>query len=146
MLSLAPACSEAAAPAITKIHNEQPNILLIVADDLGYSDLGSWGGEINTPVLDKLASKGVRYTNFHVAATCSPTRAMLMTGIDHHRAGLGNMAVWMAPNQKGQPGYEGHLNDAVQALPERLQASGYHTYMAGKWHLGHQPDHWPSVI
>jgi arylsulfatase len=145
MLSIAPVYSEAAVPAAEDVYKERPNILLIVADDLGYSDLGAWGGEINTPVLDSLASEGVRYTNFHVAATCSPTRAMLMTGIDHHRAGLGNMAVWMAPNQKGKPGYEGHLNNVVQALPERLRASGYHTYMAGKWHLGHQPDHWPAA-
>jgi len=132
ILSLVPVRSEAATSAANEAQNKRPNILLIVADDLGYSDLGAWGGEINTPVLDKLANEGVRYTNFHVAATCSPTRAMLMTGIDHHRAGLGNMAVWMAPNQRGQPGYEGRLNNVVQALPERLQASGYHTYMAGK--------------
>jgi len=143
VLSLAPVYSEAAAPAVQEAQDKRPNILLIVADDLGYSDLGAWGGEINTPVLDSLASEGVRYSNFHVAATCSPTRAMLMTGIDHHRAGLGNMAVWMAPNQKGKPGYEGHLNNVVQVLPERLQASGYHTYMAGKWHLGNAADHWP---
>jgi len=143
MPGLAPVHGDAEVPEATGVQGDRPSILLIVADDLGYSDLGAWGGEINTPVLDRLANEGVRYSNFHVAATCSPTRAMLMTGIDHHRAGLGNMAVWMAPNQKGKPGYEGHLNNVVQALPERLQASGYHTYMAGKWHLGHEPDHWP---
>lgn len=123
---------------------QRPNILLIVADDLGYSDLGSWGGEINTPVLDRLAAEGVRYTNFHVAATCSPTRAMLMTGMDHHRVGLGNMVVWMAPNQRGNPGYEGHLATDVISLPTRLRKIGYHTYMAGKWHLGLSPDQWPA--
>ncbi len=145
MPGLAPVHGDAEVPEATGVQGDRPNILLIVADDLGYSDLGAWGGEINTPVLDKLANEGVRYTNFHVAATCSPTRAMLMTGIDHHRAGLGNMAVWMAPNQKGKPGYEGYLNDVVPALPERLQASGYHTYMAGKWHLGHAPGQWPAA-
>ena len=143
LLGLASTYAEAATPVAKDGQGKRPNILLMVADDLGYSDLGSWGGEINTPVLDSLASEGVRFTNFHVAATCSPTRAMLMTGIDHHRAGLGNMAVWMAPNQKGKPGYEGHLNDVVTALPERLRVSGYHTYMAGKWHLGNAADHWP---
>lgn len=123
----------------------RPNILLIVADDLGYSDLSSWGGEIATPALDGLAAEGVRYTNFHVAATCSPTRAMLMTGEDHHRVGLGNMAVWMAPNQRGKPGYEGYLNDRVTTVPERLRALGYHTFMAGKWHLGAKPEQWPAA-
>lgn len=127
------------------VSQRRPNILLIVADDLGYSDLGSYGSEISTPVLDKLAYEGVRYTNFHVAATCSPTRAMLMTGIDHHPAGLGNMVVWMAPNQRGKPGYEGHLNNAVVPIPERLRLSGYHTYMAGKWHLGNSKEHWPDA-
>jgi len=146
MSGLTPVHGEAEVPEATGVQGDRPNILLIVADDLGYSDLGAWGGEINTPVLDKLASEGVRYSNFHVAATCSPTRAMLMTGIDHHRAGLGNMAVWMAPNQRGKPGYEGHLNNVVPALPERLRVSGYHTYMAGKWHLGHEPDHWPVAF
>ena len=144
-LVFAPFGSAVSAPEPADAHYERPNILLIVADDLGYSDLGSWGGEISTPVLDALAGVGVRYTNFHVAATCSPTRAMLMTGIDHHRAGLGNMAVWMAPNQRGKPGYEGYLNKGVQALPEHLRAAGYHTYMAGKWHLGHQPEQWPAA-
>ena len=131
-------------PSEVQSRAPHPNILLIVADDLGYSDLGSWGGEISTPALDRLAAEGVRYTNFHVAATCSPTRAMLMTGMDHHRAGLGNMAVWMAPNQRGRPGYEGHLAADVTSLPMRLRQIGYHTYMAGKWHLGLSPDQWPA--
>lgn len=145
-LCVTPVNSEAAESGTMENQSGRPNILLIVADDLGYSDLGAWGSEINTPVLDRLATEGVRYTNFHVAATCSPTRAMLMTGIDHHRVGLGNMAVWMAPNQKGKPGYEGYLNNVVPALPQRLKASGFHTYMAGKWHLGHQADHWPVAF
>jgi len=121
----------------------RPNILLVVADDLGYTDIGSFGGEIQTPHLDALAEEGVRFTNFHTSVSCSPTRSMLMTGTDNHIAGLGTMAELMGPEQKGKPGYEGHLNDRVVTLAEVLRAGGYHTYMAGKWHLGEEPEHLP---
>ena len=109
----------------------RPNILLIVADDMGYSDLGSYGGEINTPVLDTLAQQGVRYTDFYVSPTCSVTRSMLLSGTDNHVAGLGNMGEMTAPNQVGKPGYEGVLNKRVASVAELLQDNGYHTYMAG---------------
>ena len=100
----------------------QPNILLIVADDLGYSDLGAYGGEIETPHLDQLASDGgITLTNFNAATTCSPTRSMLMSGTYNHQAGLGAMAEWTAENQRNQPGYEGYLNDRVVALPMLLR-------------------------
>ena len=82
----------------------RPNILLLVADDLGYSDLGAFGGEINTPTLDSIAESGLKFTQFYAAAACSPTRSMLLTGVDHHRAGLGNMAEFLTPNQSGKPG------------------------------------------
>lgn len=116
--------------------DQRPNILLVVADDLGWSDLGSYGGEVATPNLDALARQGVMFTDFHASVSCSPTRSMLLSGNDNHVAGLGNMAELLTENQVGQPGYEGHLNDRVASLAEVLRAGGYHTYMGGKWHLG----------
>lgn len=117
----------------------RPNIILIVGDDVGFSDLGSYGGEIDTPNLDSLAKEGVRFSNFHVAASCSPTRSMLMTGVDNHLNGLGNMAITMPFEHEGKPGYEGFLNDKVVTIAQLLKDSGYNTYHVGKWHLGNAP-------
>lgn len=123
---------------------KRPNFLLIVLDDLGYSDLGSFGGEIRTPNLDGLAHDGIRFTHFYAAAACSPSRAMLLTGADSHLVGLGNMSEFLTPEQEGKPGYEGRLNNRVDTLARRLNIEGYHTYMAGKWHLGAVPGSLPN--
>lgn len=125
-------------PAIQQ-KSTRPNIILIVADDLGYTDLGSFGSEINTPNLDSLALSGIRNTAFYTAPTCSPTRAMLLSGVDNHRNGYGTMEGDWAKNQIGLRGYEGHLNFDVVAFPKLLQENGYHTSMAGKWHQALPP-------
>ena len=125
----------------------QPNILLIVADDLGYSDLGCYGGEIRTPHLDSLAGNGIQNLAFYTAPTCSPTRAMLLSGVDNHRNGYGTMEGDWAPNQVGLRGYEGHLNFDVVPFPQLLQDHGYHTSIAGKWHQAYPPTRaelWPN--
>lgn len=114
----------------------RPNILLIVVDDMGFADLGSFGSEIPTPNLDELAYDGVRLTNFITGPACSPSRAMLLTGVDAHKSGFGNLKEELAPNQRDKPGHEGYLNDRVVTVASLLRDAGYKTYQTGKWHLG----------
>lgn len=123
---------------------KQPNILLIVADDLGYSEMGAFGSEISTPNLDQLARAGVRMTQFYASPFCSPTRAMLMSGADNHKVGLGGMAELLTPQQRTSEGYDGYLNDKAVPFPALLRDAGYTTFMAGKWHLGMKEEHSPA--
>lgn len=121
-----------------------PNIVILLADDWGFTDVGAFGGEIATPNIDALAADGVRFSNFHVAGSCSPTRAMLQTGVGNHRAGLGNMPETIPPEHLGQWGYDAELNERVVTIADRLRAAGYRTYLTGKWHLGKSPERLPT--
>lgn len=118
--------------------SQRPNILIIMADDLGYSDLGCYGSEIATPNLDRLAKNGLRFRQFYNTSRCCPTRASLLTGLYAHQAGVGHMV-----NDLGVPAYQGHLNDRCVTIPEVLRGAGYTTLMSGKWHVGEQRPSWP---
>jgi hypothetical protein len=113
--------------------DRQPNIIVIMADDLGYSDIGCYGGEIPTPNIDYLAENGIRFTHFYNAARCCPTRAALLTGLYPHQAGVGAM---VSPHDN-RPGYLGRLNESCATFAEVLKQSGYQTFLSGKWHVTH---------
>jgi len=118
--------------------SNRPNILLIVADDLGYTDLGCYGGDIKTPNIDLLAMQGLQFTHFHTAPLCAPTRAMILSGNDNHVAGMGSMFPVKGTSREGKPGYEQHLTDRIVTVAQLLKDGGYRTFMAGKWHLGNE--------
>ncbi len=109
---------------------DQPNIILIMSDDVGYSDIGCYGGEIRTPNLDALAAGGLRYTQFYNTSRCCPTRAALLTGLHQHQAGIGHMV-----NDRGNDGYRGDLNEHCLTIAQVMKTAGYKNYMSGKWHV-----------
>ena len=119
--------------------SKKPNIILIVVDDMGYSDLGSYGSEIHTPNLDRLAAQGLRLKEFYNNAICAPTRSSILTGQDQHKAGIGYFDVDL-----GLPAYQGYLNRESVTLAEVLKQDGYSTLMSGKWHVGNDSLGWPN--
>jgi arylsulfatase len=126
--------------------SSRPNIVVILADDLGFSDLGCYGSEVSTPALDSLAQGGLRFTQMYNSARCCPSRAALLTGLHPHQAGIGHMTYTMSDTN---PAYQGYLNDSSVTIAEVLQASGYRTLMSGKWHVARQRnmaerDSWPD--
>ncbi|NKB32796.1 MAG: sulfatase-like hydrolase/transferase [Pseudomonadales bacterium] len=124
---------------------KRPNIVLVLADDLGFTDISPFGSEINTPNIAKLAEEGLSFTNYHTAGSCAPARAMLLTGVDSHRNGVPNIPEALPPELTVYENYQGVLSQNAVTLASMLQANGYHTYMTGKWHLGHTPELLPSA-
>lgn len=145
-LRAAPAAAPAfPSPAPSQARAAHPNIVVLLADDWGFSDVGAFGAEFATPNIDALARAGTRFSNFHVAGSCSPTRAMLITGVMNHRNGLGNMAATIPPEHVGKPGYDTVLNHRVVTMGEMARAAGYRTYLTGKWHLGKDATRLPGA-
>ena len=115
----------------------RPNIILILVDDAAFMDFGGYGGEAHTPNIDRLAASGAMMTNYHTSPLCSPSRAMLLTGMDSHRTGVSTIEEVLPPELKDKPGYTLRLEPGVLTIADRLKLEGYRTLMSGKWHLGH---------
>ena len=143
VLIIALICVEPKTSLAQSTADPRPNILMIVADDLGYADLGCYGGEIKTPNIDALAGRGILFTHFHTSPLCAPTRSMLLSGNDNHVAGMGSMFSVDGTNRAGKPGYEHHLTDRIVTIAQLLKDGGYQTFMTGKWHLGSSQDEIP---
>ncbi len=142
MLGCSAGASTQAAPAAPTV--KRPNIVILLADDWGFTDVGAFGSEIHTPNIDALAQQGVRFANFHATASCSPSRSMLLTGVDNHLNGVGNMHETIPLEHAGKPGYLSVLNQRVVTVSSLLQDSGYRTYIAGKWHVGKEAHNLPD--
>ena len=123
---------------IANAQTKKPNIVIIMADDMGFSDIGCFGSEVQTPNLDEMAAKGLKMTQFYNASRCCPSRASLLTGLYPHQAGIGDMM-----NTRPQPAYQGYLNENCVTIAEALKGNGYQTFMGGKWHVGQAMKHWP---
>ena len=136
---ITPAFAQPDAPA------KRPNVVLILVDDAALMDFGAYGGEARTPNIDALAGRGALFTSYHTSPLCSPSRSMLLTGIDNHKTGVATIEEVLPPEQKGKPGYSLRLEPGVTTVATRLKAAGYRTYMTGKWHLGHEPSDLPTA-
>lgn len=135
--ALATACIAGFLAFPAAAQEQRPNFVLVLVDDAALMDFGAYGGEARTPNIDALASRGALFTQHRTTPFCAPSRAMLLTGLDHHTAGLGTISEVLPREHRGQPGYTMALEPGVVTLAERLKTGGYRTYMTGKWHLGH---------
>jgi arylsulfatase A-like enzyme len=138
-------CAGIGASANTPAPLPRPNFVVIVIDDAGFTDLGAYGGEARTPNIDALAQRGAQFSRYYSSPLCSPSRAMLLTGVDNHRTGLATIEEVLPPEHRGQPGYTMHLEPGVTTVASRLQSNGYRTYATGKWHLGHAEGDLPNA-
>jgi len=135
----------ASVPVALAQSERPPNVLVILVDDAAFTDFGTYGGEARTPAIDRLAERGALLTSHHTSPLCSPSRAMLLTGIDNHRTGVATIEEVLPPEHEGKPGYSLRLEPGVETIATRLRAAGYRTYMTGKWHLGHGPGDLPNA-